>query len=224
MPEVSKSSMEAFVLSIRWQIGSVRSTRRSNIDCKPDRESCLKRVNLEESGTTSKPQKSRNYAGSGVSQTPKKIKYWKGENGLNMKRIPFRFNRKGKRKFILWLNIILLILFVIFTYVLYKKEGNKKRLDTWLGGYYYSAKSDEGWREHEISIFKINKNYYAEIICSCDLRMEIRLLGYVKENENSIDIFLKDILAGNNPDKDGRYKKDELLIVLPYTDMELHTS
>ena len=59
MPEVSKIVMEARAGSRLWQIGSVRSTRWSNIDCKSDKKSCLKRVNLEPSGTTSKPQKSR---------------------------------------------------------------------------------------------------------------------------------------------------------------------
>jgi len=43
------------------------------MDCKSDKKSCLKRVNLEASGTTSNPQKSRIYADSGVSQTPAKI-------------------------------------------------------------------------------------------------------------------------------------------------------
>ena len=36
-----------------WQIGSVRSTRQSNLDCKSDKKSCLNRVNLETSRTTS---------------------------------------------------------------------------------------------------------------------------------------------------------------------------
>ena len=55
IPEVSKIVMEARAESRFWQIGSVRSTRWSNIDCKSDKKSCLKRVNLEPSGTTSKP-------------------------------------------------------------------------------------------------------------------------------------------------------------------------
>lgn len=42
-----------------WQIDSVKSTRWSNMDCKSDKKSCLNRVNLEASGTTSNPQKSR---------------------------------------------------------------------------------------------------------------------------------------------------------------------
>lgn len=54
------SKMHARAESSFWQIGSVRSTRWSNIDCKSERKSCLKRVNLEASGTTSNPQKSRN--------------------------------------------------------------------------------------------------------------------------------------------------------------------
>ena len=41
-----------------WHIGSVRSTRLWNIDCKSSKKSCLKRVSLEASGTLVKPQKS----------------------------------------------------------------------------------------------------------------------------------------------------------------------
>ena len=59
MPEVSNKSMDAFAVSICWQTGSVRSTRRLNRDCKSSRKCCLKRVNLEASGTELKPQKSR---------------------------------------------------------------------------------------------------------------------------------------------------------------------
>ena len=59
MPEVSKIVMSARAGFSFWHIGSVRSTRRSNIDCKSDKKFCLKRVNFEPSGTTSKPQKSR---------------------------------------------------------------------------------------------------------------------------------------------------------------------
>ena len=51
--------MEAKVESSFWQIGSVGLTRWSNIDCKSNKKSCLKRVNFEVSGTTSNPQKSR---------------------------------------------------------------------------------------------------------------------------------------------------------------------
>lgn len=57
IPEVSNKSIEAFVSSIRWHIGSVKSTRRSNTDCESNKKFYLKRVNLEASGTTSKPQK-----------------------------------------------------------------------------------------------------------------------------------------------------------------------
>lgn len=120
--------------------------------------------------------------------------------------------------------LFVILIFEIFTLYLFKKEENRKRLDTWLGEYYYSAKSDEGWREYEISIFKINENYYAELTCSCDLRIEIRLLGYVKGNENSIEIFFRDILPGDSLYENNRYKKDELLVVLTYEDMELQTS
>lgn len=59
IPEVSKRIMDAFSLSIRWQIGSVRSTSLSNMDCKSHKKSCLNRMNLEASGTTEKPLKSR---------------------------------------------------------------------------------------------------------------------------------------------------------------------
>ena len=59
MPEVSKRTMDAFSLSIFWQIGSVRSARRLSMDGKSGRKSCLKRVNLEASGTASNLQKSR---------------------------------------------------------------------------------------------------------------------------------------------------------------------
>ena len=59
IPEVSNKSMAAFSASIFWQIGSVRSTSLSNKDCKSRRKSCLNRVNLEASGRTSNPQKSR---------------------------------------------------------------------------------------------------------------------------------------------------------------------
>lgn len=60
IPEVSKIVISARDGLSFWQIGSVRSTRRSKIDCKSDKKSCLNRVNLEASGTTSNPQKSRN--------------------------------------------------------------------------------------------------------------------------------------------------------------------
>ena len=70
IPEVSNKTMAALCASIRWHIGSVRSTRWLNMDCKFNKKSCLKRVNLEVSGTTSNPQKARIYAGFGVSQTP----------------------------------------------------------------------------------------------------------------------------------------------------------
>lgn len=60
IPEVSNKSIAALSASIRWHIGSVRSTSWSNMDCKSNKKSCLKRVNLEASGTTSNPQKSRN--------------------------------------------------------------------------------------------------------------------------------------------------------------------
>src|SRR5690554_6838517 len=60
IPEVSNIVMDARCLSISWHIGSVISTRLSNIDCKSDKKSCLKRVNLEASGTLEKPQNSRN--------------------------------------------------------------------------------------------------------------------------------------------------------------------
>ena len=53
IPEVSKIVMDARAGSSFWQIGSVRSTRWSNMDCKSGKKSCLKRVNLEASGTTS---------------------------------------------------------------------------------------------------------------------------------------------------------------------------
>ena len=59
MPEVSKMVIDAKFVSIDWQIGSVTSTRLSNIDCKSGKKSCLNRVNLEASGTLVKPQKSR---------------------------------------------------------------------------------------------------------------------------------------------------------------------
>lgn len=52
IPEVSNRAIEAFVASMLWQIGSVNSTRLSNINGKSDKKSCLKRVNLEASGTT----------------------------------------------------------------------------------------------------------------------------------------------------------------------------
>lgn len=79
-------------------------------------------------------------------------------------------------------------------------------------------------RECEISIFKINEDYYAEIICSCELQTEIRLLGHVKGDENSIDIFFRDILPGAGLYEGGRYEKNELLIALSYTDMELQST
>ena len=41
IPEVSKMVMDARAESSFWQIGSVRSTRWSNIDCKSERQSCL---------------------------------------------------------------------------------------------------------------------------------------------------------------------------------------
>ena len=49
MPEASKIAMEALNSSICWHIGSVISTRLSNIDCKSERKSCLKRVILKAS-------------------------------------------------------------------------------------------------------------------------------------------------------------------------------
>ena len=69
IPEVSKIVMDARTGSSFWQIGSVRSTRWSNMDCKSGKKSCLKRVNLEASGTTSNHKKCRIYAAFGVSQT-----------------------------------------------------------------------------------------------------------------------------------------------------------
>lgn len=82
IPEVSKVVMDARAGSSFWQIGSVRSTRWSNMDCKSGKKSCLKRVNLEASGTTSNHKKCRIYAAFGVSQTPN-IPTWKKESASN---------------------------------------------------------------------------------------------------------------------------------------------
>src|SRR5690554_5539710 len=60
MPEVSKIVMEALNSSICWHIGSVISTRLSNMNCKSKTKSCLKRVILEASGTLLNPQNSLN--------------------------------------------------------------------------------------------------------------------------------------------------------------------
>lgn len=56
------------------------------------------------------------------------------------------------------------------------------------------------------------------------LKPETRSLGYVKGNENSIDIFFKEALPGDSLYENDRYKEDELLVVLSYADMELQTS
>lgn len=50
--------IEARLLSMSWQIGSVISTRLSKNDCKSTKKSCLKRVIFEASGTLVKPQNS----------------------------------------------------------------------------------------------------------------------------------------------------------------------
>ena len=56
--EVSNKIIEARLLSMSWQIGSVISTRLSKNDCKSTKKSCLKRVIFEASGTLVKPQNS----------------------------------------------------------------------------------------------------------------------------------------------------------------------
>lgn len=55
IPDVSKIVIEASSVLMDWKIGSVTSTRLSNIDCKSDKKYCLNRVNLEASGTLIKP-------------------------------------------------------------------------------------------------------------------------------------------------------------------------
>lgn len=60
MPEVSNRTRDAFSISMRWHMGSVRSTSRSNTACRSGGKSYLKRVNPEVSGTEEKPQKSLN--------------------------------------------------------------------------------------------------------------------------------------------------------------------
>lgn len=136
------------------------------------------------------------------------------------------FNGKEKRKLIYLLDIMLfvILIFEISVHCFIEAKENKRELDTWLGCYHFSAELEEGWRDYEISIFKINGNYYVELTRGYALKPETRSLGYVKGNENSIDIFFKEALPGDSLYENDRYKEDELLVVLSYADMELQTS
>lgn len=145
---------------------------------------------------------------------------------LDMKSIPFRINRKEKRKLIYLINVLLAVVLISEIYFFYFSEikENEKELDTWLGYYFFSAELEVGWRDYEISIFKIKGKYYAELTRSYALQPETRSLGYVKGDKNSINIFFKDILPGDSLYENDRYKEDELLIALSYADKELQTS
>ena len=138
------------------------------------------------------------------------------------------FNKK-KKKLIYWLCIILFVILIleIFLYAFFENKDNEKELDTWLGWYCFNSKFVTNGKSfsdrNEIYIFKINGDYYAELICN-GVPHPARLLGYVKGNENSINIFFKDILPGDSLYEENRYEDDELLVALLYEDSELYTS
>lgn len=134
--------------------------------------------------------------------------------------------------------VIILIIFLLFAGLFYrKKEINREDLDIWLGAYSYSELykfDDENVDVHfGLIIYKDDGNYYAEFKNTGDsLRvqdysviLQSRSLAYIKGNEESIDICFKSTLPGDSLyGISERYKKNELLLTLTYSDYELQTS
>lgn len=104
------------------------------------------------------------------------------------------------RKYIFICLPVTLILIVLYYFVV--TVCHTEELDTWKGTYNYSETYDhndgEGeWYfiDYEIMIFKIDGDYYAKLTGNGWFTQK-RLLGYVKGDKNSIDIYLKENMPG----------------------------
>lgn len=118
--------------------------------------------------------------------------------------------------------IVLILGFFCLNYL--KREENKRELSTWLGGCCYCGQLEDGKRCYTIDIYEIDRKYYAELVRRNGLEPDTRILGYVKRDGKSINIYFEDTLPGDSLYEDDRYKKNELLMILSHTDTELQTS
>ena len=118
-----------------------------------------------------------------------------------------------------------------------KREIDRQDLDMWMGAYFYSElyKFDDENVDvrFELIIYKDDGNYYAEFkntgysLTKQDYSVlfQSRSLAYIKGNEESIDICFKKTLPGDSQyGVSERYKKNELLLTLTYSDSELQSS
>ncbi|MBD5494205.1 MAG: hypothetical protein HDR12_07480 [Lachnospiraceae bacterium] len=118
-----------------------------------------------------------------------------------------------------------------------KMEINSEDLDTWLGAYSYSELykfDDENVDVNfELIIYKVDGNYYAEFknngyslrAQDYSVLLQSRSLAYIKGNEESIDIYFKKTLPGDSLcGISERYKSNELLLTLTYSDSGLQST
>lgn len=134
---------------------------------------------------------------------------------------------KTRKYFLIWTLVILILLVLYFPLSEYRAEN----LDMWIGKYDYGETYEHNSGEmsyfidYEIFIFKIDGDYYAKLTGDGWFTQK-RSLGYVKGDENSIDIYFKQNMPGDSLYKEGinRYEENELLITLSYVGSELHTS
>ena len=118
-----------------------------------------------------------------------------------------------------------------------KIERNSDDLDIWLGAYSYSElyKFDDENVDVEFGliIYKVDGNYYAEFKNSgyslrtqdYSVLLQSRSLAYIKGNGESIDIYFKRTLPGDSLfGISERYKSNELLLTLTYSDSGLQST
>lgn len=125
---------------------------------------------------------------------------------------------------------LILVMIVIVSIVSFIKLKPDNKLDVWLGRYNYfesfphSSGQINYVVDYEIIIYKVGKNYYAELTGN-GWQLQTRSLAYVEGDENSVQIYYLQTLPGDILyEAAERYDADELLITFTYdTDSKLQS-
>lgn len=145
-------------------------------------------------------------------------------------------NRGRGKNMVLFVAAFIVILLLALSYY-GQKERNREELDAWLGAYSFSKlyKFDNENIDvrFELIIYKDDGNYYAEFKNTgysqqkedFSILLQSRSLAYIKGNEESIDIYFKSTLPGDSLyGESERYKRNELLLTLTFSDSGLQSS